>query len=674
MKQKIIITALPDGINNKNNACKVSVAVSLQVESSSKTNPRLSDFPDYLNWPDVLKKAEWTVLADGVKISAKVVSAAIDSALWKNLFTPSIKVKPYTPEPLEELPILSFPVKHIVDFVKKAVNAAGKSYSNSLPDTKFYFDNTAFRQISDFDIQGYPKKGREEVRPKQILVEKRLHSRLTERLRQNKFIPFKSQPDPSIDFAQAKYFHGVYGKKIRNSAPTLSPPDFEFHDILSVISNYPQLLKRLGLILDMEFSPPATINTLRIIPTGLTFNTSTAIVCPATECIKTATGFYARPLPDSIIDKGYLKVNTDAFTVYQLDADGAALKYTQQIDGLILKAARQILHAVNNDIPAKDIQQFGNETKSQEGLPSMRTAGLSIARNGMAEKLFSRLTRSKELFSKLLTAGSTPVSGFSAVNASFILPDEKLFADDIILGFRLDIQPEDKPGQWFSLHRRLNKYSYLNTAGNEVPIPNTEPDEGFLQISAVKEEYEEGAILKVPETIACWEGWSLSVPRPGNALNEPLISDTEVHTDKKKELEKYKTPGTAEFRLNVIPQIVKGSLPMLRFGKKYAVKIRTVDLAGNSVPIQSLPENQNECIRPAVKYMRYEPVDPPFLKPANKMKDGESAEVMVIRSNEGISVQQYEEQNPDKNGPHSADAVRHVFPPKTSVEMATALG
>ncbi|MGB3006800.1 MAG: hypothetical protein WBC06_09835, partial [Chitinophagaceae bacterium] len=409
--------------------------------------------------------------------------------------------------------------------------------------------------------------------------------------------------------------------------------------------------------------------TIRIILSGINFATPTTIVCPATAYTKTATGFYGKPSAGSFIDKGHVKINTNEFTVFQVDTDGGALKLCQQMDALQLKKANHIFYSVNYNMPnAAAIPYFNNEAPRKEGTPSHRTAGIAVAKNGRAEILSKKFDRMNKLKNLIIAPGLAP-EGTSGTNANWILSNEILFADDLNLGYRMDVQPEDKPSKWFSLHKRNNKYSYLNPSGTNIDIPGMEPDEGFIQTAASEEKTETGTQLKVGEAIARWEGWSLSVPRPGSSLNDPMLDDKEVY-DKNKEAEKYKTPGTADFKLNVIPAIEKGTLPMLRFGKKYAIRIRTVDLAGNSVDLNVLPENAGEAVVGNIRYMRYEPVDAPFLLLGTAIKDGESSEVMVIRSNEGSSVEQYENANVLKNV-FRPEAIRHVNPPKTTVEMST---
>lgn len=686
MKQKIIVTALPNGVTKTRMASlKLSASISLQVE---EINTTLNNVKDMLNWTDLVKSAKFSVEYNGKLIPAEITGTAIDVSLWHNLFTPTVKVSAFKQEELHNMPIASYPVKHVLDFLKMVTEQTGKIFSNELPDSTNYTENPVMTAISDYGVGPFPQRGRERLSLDKLVIEKKPFGRLAPILNKNKFIPFSATASPTLDFAQLKNFHGLYNKKgVKNYVP-IEKPDFEFHAILSVLASHPHLQRKLGLVIDLEFAaPPDTIlpaaikNSIRVIPSGIAFSDPTTIVCPATEFIKTSSGFFAKPEAGSMIDKGHIRINTEAFTVFQLDTDGAALKLCQQVDALQLKKAKHIFYAAENYMPnAATIPLFANEAPRKEGLPSHRSAGIGIARNGMAEKLNKKFNRMNDLKTSMATGKPAP-AGVVSGTASYLLPDELLSADDINLGYRFDIQPDDQGGKWFSLHKRVNTYSYINSIGKNVPITGMNPDEGFIQLSATEETTDTGPQLKVGEAIARWEGWSLSVPRPGSALNDPLNDKTnEVYSEKtgnkSKEEDKYKTPITSDFKLNVLPVIVKESLPKLRFGRRYALKIRTVDLAGNSTDLNSNPENAADCLKQAVKYFRYEPVDAPFLVLANTLKDGESGEVMVIRSNEGITPEQFETNNKLASlpAPWMADAVRHVKPPRTTVEMATTHG
>ena len=75
-----------------------------------------------------------------------------------------------------------------------------------------------------------------------------------------------------------------------------------------------------------------------------------------------------------------------------------------------------------------------------------------------------------------------------------------------------------------------------------------------------------------------------------DSLDESRQKDF-VHKNKQDEQVKYAFDPTREFRLHAQSEIVKGTLPMLRFGRDYLIRVRTVDLAGNSVSLDSQAED-----------------------------------------------------------------------------------
>nr|MBP8115119.1 hypothetical protein [Chitinophagaceae bacterium] len=456
MKQKIILTALPNGIAKKlgTNTVNASVALSLQVED---VNTTLQNVPDMLNWAEKVKTGKFIVYINGTAVQAKVVSKEVDVQLWKNLFAPTVIVRSFVQEDLSDRPILSYPVKHIISFVKDAITTMGNQFADDLPDSNYYTDSGSFKSISDYTVAPYPKRGREKITLDSLVTKIPTDRRINELLKKNKAIPFNPSASPTFDFAQLKNFHGLYNKKeVKNYVP-VQKPDFEFHDILSVIAAYPQLLRKLGLVFDLEFALPAFMlknsePTIRIAFSEINFTTATTVSCPATAYAKTTNGFYIKAADNSLIDKGHLKLNTDAFTVFQVDTDGAGLKLCGMIDNLQLKKAKHIFYAVDNLIPNENlVPLFNNEAPSKEGLPVNRTTGIAIAKNGMAAGIQQKFVRMNTLRPALVAAGIAP-AGLTGNNASFILPNEILFADDLTLGYRMDVQPEDMGGKWFSLH------------------------------------------------------------------------------------------------------------------------------------------------------------------------------------------------------------------------------
>ena len=106
MKQKIIVTALPNGSSTRGlaNTWNVSAAIGLQVEDANTT---LQNVPDMLNWATLVKDAKFLVQLNGTVVEAKVVSKPVDTQLWKNLFSPTVKVKSFVQEDLSKIPIAS---------------------------------------------------------------------------------------------------------------------------------------------------------------------------------------------------------------------------------------------------------------------------------------------------------------------------------------------------------------------------------------------------------------------------------------------------------------------------------------------------------------------------------------------------------------------------------------
>ena len=112
MSLRIIFTALPNGINKENGNLKISIVANLQI-TDANNGATLAQFPDVLQWPTILNKAQFFI--NGVE--AKKVNLAVEEKLWKDLFTSSVKVQSYKQPDLSKKPIYSYPIKHIVDYL-----------------------------------------------------------------------------------------------------------------------------------------------------------------------------------------------------------------------------------------------------------------------------------------------------------------------------------------------------------------------------------------------------------------------------------------------------------------------------------------------------------------------------------------------------------------------------
>ncbi len=153
-----------------------------------------------------------------------------------------------------------------------------------------------------------------------------------------------------------------------------------------------------------------------------------------------------------------------------------------------------------------------------------------------------------------------------------------------------------------------------------------------------------------------WDGWSLVTPRPGRTIQTK--EDNGVF---KEEPGEVKEEPYEDFPLIAVFKAVDKSLPPLRFGQKYQIRVRVVDIAGNSRPLTTTQDNEKKR---EITYHRFEPVASPILYPRVPFKGGEAAERMVIRTYH----------NEEDYPPTDETNERHVVPPKTSQLMAETHG
>src|SRR5262249_1631894 len=124
--------------------------------------------------------------------------------------------------------------------------------------------------------------------------------------------------------------------------------------------------------------------------------------------------------------------------------------------------------------------------------------------------------------------------------------------------------------------------------------------------------------LFLHEAIARWAGWSLSVPRPGKHLSRYAKAKDAIPDDSDPGKFAENEPVTP-FRVVADYHIVKGSLPQLRFGVRYRLRARPVDLAGNSLRLDDTLANALSSTFALPRdpegfpYLRFEPVPAPLV-------------------------------------------------------------
>ncbi|MFT4226451.1 hypothetical protein [Micropruina sp.] len=159
----------------------------------------------------------------------------------------------------------------------------------------------------------------------------------------------------------------------------------------------------------------------------------------------------------------------------------------------------------------------------------------------------------------------------------------------------------------------------------------------------------EDGILRAGEIVVRWDGWSLAVDRP-------VI--VESPTDPFSLPPERRAPYELRWRFGV----PAGSLPRLRFGHAYQLRIRVADIAGGG----PRPEDAGDAgATDEIMYRRVEPVLPPRLDLDAAPLPGAAVDRLVIRSDRGITAAQFRASEPR----YAAEDQCLLFPPTVTFEL-----
>jgi hypothetical protein len=701
LKQTIIWTALPNGSNGPAEAgttLRLSVFVSPRLWLADETGDRvLDDYPDFRDWPAKISAATLAVSFDSATaLPAKIVTPQhIRPEVWTALFKSDTRVVPYRFDTMKGAEVVSPPSLAIHDVIKGVFQqvATDPEYGGGtdLPSRGILANSDDLKaiawptqplpkaqQIPDdpTPVQGKPwvpevppePDGGKTPVPKKagcgcgfLALPLELLRRLLKRIgliallpvtmggfggSRAPFGPEKFAPDdsggagsplPSNPKRDAfKQLYRAIAPTSEVSEPMPSPEQlahtYDFHEMVSTLGDYPNLLRYCGLVIDLEVTldhiPVAATGTVEIIA-SINVDPLTIHHRPRTHYELEPERFLAQPEPtNGDLRNGLLRVDDETrFRVLQLDVAGGGIK--------LQTTATSIVSQEENKSWA------GNEPDEQ-GLPALQTAGLSIVRPGFDEHLRARF-REAEAMNNALADADGSEKGDPAV-----APRNELFAEDLVRGYRVDVW-DDRSTKWHSLCHRVGTYAF-----DGLTLPN-EVDEGFIQASAVEPvAASKTRVLRVHESLFTWNGWSLSAPRYGHTILPDAKPDTEIGPPPNEPVTDFK------LQASFVPK--PQSLPRLRFGFEYKLRMRAADLAGNSVfgPDEPAFALMQPEVTPLVRYRRFEPVAPPMVMLQRKPVEGESLERLVVRSTVA----------PDVAAITVMHTARHMVPPKTSQMMA----
>jgi hypothetical protein len=692
----------------------------------------LKAFPEFLIWPDTLARAKFAVRVGATEVGLLPLGTP-DSVLWKQLFTDETPVAGFQFKDMSEVNLRSFPVRNVLGFVKRhygrlAVQSAS-NHPSLLPWRRAHGDLKAMLQglgtrtrkinlgrqsvevmepgFDRFYDEGFDRRLDATVFGRDGVYGQRMPSPFIKsegRDEQGRWVrrvlPADWQGSGGADaavmtqfvnadeysFYQADRFYRRQRPTAAERAmrrpdyttvpPAPTAPEYDFHRIVASFGDFPELLRRLGLVTDFALDDDGPLDALIGAGGGVAQDyAQLRLDWEGEHQAKDTTPFTAfhadkeRFVPRARGQdqaRGLLKLEwaddsygkeRSLFDLYQVDPDGAALKTVN----FALTAQR----LVGKHLTYK--QSHGEVTYTtgdRQGVAALRSGGLGVSRHGRAEQVADGAAMARALNSAVEAGEGNAVV---------------LFAEDVQRGFRVDVAPvkdEVEPGRWYTLCARVGEYQVF-ASGEAIDLP---ADEGHVSGASTATGGDNPDDHYLHESLFRWTGWSLCSPRPGLSLKAETPAGSELQAEVPSQ------PGEMAERGNGVRaafKAQKGTLPRLRFGQLYRFRARMVDLAGNSLALDEPTLGPLEQASEAVGYWRFEPVDPPTVVHRARVSEGESLERMVIRSNHDCGTAEYPATEPFATAitaPASQDFEyppvneRHVVPPKSSQQQCETHG
>lgn len=638
--QHIMWTALPNGYAERL-GYKVSVLVSPELTLTPALPHTLEEFPDFVDWPETLSKVKFTFTYHNAVIENPQLVSSPDSKVWKSVFPKSTFVRSHQFEDRRGTIVLSYPLNTVYNFVRQTYATLVSEAGEELPERSDHFRNVRklveklpepkdiLTALRDPEIQLDP----DDLRTAWALLQA-YHRPLSA---EEKAYYIKntsgSEEDPRED---AKWrTHRLVKLPEENKFRDL----IDFHQIVSSTNQYHGLLRKLGLVLDFilpEDKMPDVAMTERIrvclkwVPTtaavsGVKVKTLDDTRPFTVTRLEPQTAF--RPVNQDastpVID-GYLEL-ADRFRLMQIDVDGAGIKTKNFAQSLVTMRGAAT-----------------REPEPRVGAPALQTGGIMLVEPKRASMLSKAIDRSGKLFDAETAGG-----------------DVELFQEDLIRGYHTDILDVDK-NEWQSLCRRDGLIDLVDTF-DDVAVEN---EEGPVRLGVTQAaDGENPDVVKLYEGIFAWNGWSLSAPPPGRGV--PVDDDASQAEDLSN-----KAPIGMTFQANFT--VRKGSLPSLRYGRTYRMRVRVCDLALNAKPWTTKDVHPKQAASPPLTYRRFEPVEPPAF--ALGRTGGVVEKPGAGESMNRIAIRTFNDTPAGNTEPIKAKARRHVVASRTSVKQAETHG
>ncbi len=674
--QTIVWITVPHGFGDSpGTPGRISVVVLPRLQPEAGVLGRL----DFVDWPRLCGpgKIQFDVEFPSARVRARVVSQP-ESRLWQALFDAATFVRPHQLDANSGV-FGSYPAARLQQDIKSGYQNVCEQSPTELPppttvtsafgDVARLFDPISSATLDTGALTERQRervlRGRELLRPGATfssnsddlvnLARQDAQESIAAGSGRKKFAALIPDTGEAMDrFVQLAMFHRQPKGDRTTMANQAADTKLDFHQRLTALGDYPTLMRQLGLVIELEVDasaiPEAELNAPSLVRVNPTFleppshafephlRPFTAYICKRGHLFaaapRTADGA-APEIVNGLLNMRRTTTNgDDEFDIVQVDVDSAGLR---------------TLDIVGRSAASAD--GGGAEPLKNAALSPLRTSGIAVARSNNANRLHDALEGGLERMGTLTD-------------------DATLFAEDLVRGYRVDIR--DMAGQdWRSLHEREGAYKFLAIDSDVKATDEGTTQQGAVQpvadLQSVSTTHDPEAPNYVTESLFLWHGWSLAAPRPVDALEQP---DGAASMSTSPESLGLETTFHAK----------PGSLPRLRFGRRYQVRARVVDLAGNSLTGKEADAALSSFgamdapVLPAgnegFSFLRFEPIAAPVPVLRAIPQCGDAADTIVLRSNLDATSDAFTVAHPAFMNANE----RHIAPPKTFQLMAEMCG
>lgn len=588
--QRVVWTACPAGISEDRKRFRIHLHVSPRlVLPLSTESADLSQFPAWQDWPEIVANARYTVTGLVGGDRPAVFDPVADTSVWQALFPRDTPVIPHAFDDYRGKDVLTHPLAALAEaieaqYAELAATAAGPALPRTsiLQQLPLFGTQRETRSLSSLlellkntdSVEALKGTGT------MLALLAAYHRPLaTQRMRTaaKRRLP-DGTPDPMDPHEDAVY---RTVDRVEMPRPEELRDQIDFHRIVAGVGQHPLLMRLAGLSIPIEVERDGVPDGVYPLSVQVRWNQGEVKTLDDVFCVTRAKvdsesflAFSNSPL----LNDGWLRADDPSFKLVQLDVDGAGLS----VKNFALQLPNIAEERFDDDAPMDQV--------ARAGTPRLRTAGIQFAqdrRDVAIRGLFQSAGGHNDKIGEGVGDGQPAV----------------LSAEDLIKGWRVDVL-DDARGRWQSLMRFDGEYRLLRT---NVAIPSQDEEAVVrLAATATADDQADAAtrnVLKASEALFGWTGWSLAAPAPGRVV---MPDAAESVGDAPNEV-------PAGLPLATVFTAHPKSLPVLRFGHSYRVRMRSADLTGWGPGWTPRDVNLASIASPSVRYGRYEPVETPVL-------------------------------------------------------------